>query len=550
MDRCISSPEMVRSQYENRRELPSSFRLRRRLQVPNDPGPSLPLIQQAAQTTVGSLFAVRASLIPNQIAVQQDDLCLTYAELDHRVNQTADVLRALGVGHGDRVAILSENRTEYLELLFACAKLGAILACQNWRQAPPELAHCVGLVEPKVIVTSPRHSGLLDAIDLDGYRLMFGDDYESRLAGADVSPQAIATEPEDILLILYTSGTTGLPKGAMLSHRAEIARAMLSGVDYATSPTDTSVAWAPYYHMAAMEPSIRTLLVGGKVIIVDGFNPRQIADVVAREELGWLLLMPGMVEPLIDELKLRQIVPRGVKLCGAMADLVPAHQIAEITRLLDAPYVNTFGATETGGCPCSKGVIPVGHVPTTLSKTQSSFCEIKLVDADDNEVADGIPGELAIRGPTVFSGYWQAEETNVCDFRGGYFHMGDMFVRNPNRTLDFVDRVKYLIKSGGENIYPAEIERVLLADHRVADAIVVRRKDDKWGEVPVAVVARKDDSLTEAELQSACRRELAGYKQPKAFQFVALDELPRSTTGKIQRDKVEQWVANEPVRSD
>ena len=122
--------------------------------------------------------------------------------------------------------------------------------------------------------------------------------------------------------------------------------------------------------------------------------------------------------------------------------------------------------------------------------------------------------------------------------------MGDMFARKPDGTLDFIDRVKYLIKSGGENIYPAEIERVLLADPRVADAVVVRRPDDKWGEVPVAVVAKKDESLTEADLDAACRKELAGYKRPKAVHFVPLDQLPRSTTGKIQRDKVEKWIAN------
>ena len=177
---------------------------------------------------------------------------------------------------------------------------------------------------------------------------------------------------------------------------------------------------------------------------------------------------------------------------------------------------------------------------------QNRFCEIRLVDADDRDVGPGEPGELAIRGPTVFSGYWNADSTNARDFRGGWFHMGDMFVRNPDGTLDFVDRVKYMIKSGGENIYPAEIERVLMLEARVADAIVVRRPDPKWGEVPVAVVARKDDSLTAAELLSRCRENLAGYKQPKDVVFVDLEQLPRSTTGKIQRHEVEAWLKKGP----
>jgi fatty-acyl-CoA synthase len=157
-------------------------------------------------------------------------------------------------------------------------------------------------------------------------------------------------------------------------------------------------------------------------------------------------------------------------------------------------------------------------------------------------VPDGEPGECAIRGPTLFSGYWRAPEVNARDFRGGWFHMGDVFVRRPDGRLDFVDRAKYLIKSGGENVYPAEIERVLLADPRVDDAVVVRRADARWGEVPVAVIARNDERLTAEELHAKCREQLAGYKQPKDIRFVPLADLPRSTTGKIQRHEVEAWL--------
>jgi acyl-CoA synthetase (AMP-forming)/AMP-acid ligase II len=145
-----------------------------------------------------------------------------------------------------------------------------------------------------------------------------------------------------------------------------------------------------------------------------------------------------------------------------------------------------------------------------------------------------------MRGPTLFSGYWNAPATNATDFRGGWFHMGDMFVRHADGTIDFVDRVKYLIKSGGENIYPAEIEQVLLRDPRVADAVVVRHADPEWGEVPIAFVARRDDSVTEDDLIALCGAQLARYKRPKAVRFIALDEFPRSTTGKIQRHELER----------
>jgi fatty-acyl-CoA synthase len=222
-----------------------------------------------------------------------------------------------------------------------------------------------------------------------------------------------------------------------------------------------------------------------------------------------------------------------------MADLVTPHVLAEVTELLGAPYLNSFGSTETGLPPATRSLIAIGEIPNRLSKQQSAFCEVKLVDPDDNEVETGLPGELAIRGPTLFSGYWQAEETNAHDFRGGWFHMGDVFRRNDDGTLDFVDRAKYMIKSGGENVYPAEIERVLMSDPRITEAAVVRAPDAKWGEVPVAFVSRRDSTITDADLLGLCRRDLAGYKCPRQFRFIEFSEFPRSTSGKVQRHELE-----------
>jgi fatty-acyl-CoA synthase len=259
----------------------------------------------------------------------------------------------------------------------------------------------------------------------------------------------------------------------------------------------------------------------------------------ARYRIGWFVLIPGMVEALAEGFRANPVTVKGIRTCGAMADLVPPQAIADITQLLQAPYINSFGSTETGLPPASTNLIAIGDIPARLSKQQSSFCEIKLVDPDDNEVAQGEPGELAMRGPTLFSGYWQADETNARDFRGGWFHMGDVFRRNADGTLDFVDRAKYMIKSGGENVYPAEIERVLMMDSRVTEAAVVRTKDAKWGEVPVAFIARRDDSLTEAELTAMCRHDLAGYKCPRQFHFIDFADFPRSTSGKVQRHELE-----------
>jgi fatty-acyl-CoA synthase len=226
-----------------------------------------------------------------------------------------------------------------------------------------------------------------------------------------------------------------------------------------------------------------------------------------------------------------------------MADLVPRQQIAEVSGLLGAPFLNSFGSTETGLPPATGSRIAPGEAPEQLAKRQSAFCEVRLVDAEDADVPEGTPGELAIRAGTLFSGYWNAPEANARDFRGGWFHMGDVFRRNADGTLDFVDRVKYLIKSGGENIYPAEIEQVLLADARIADAVVVRRRDDAWGEVPVAFVARRDPALDAAQVLALCRDKLAGYKRPREVRFIELGDFPRSTSGKIQRHELEARLA-------
>ena len=498
----------------------------------------------AAASTVGSLFAMRARVHPERIAIEDGVRRFTYGELAGRARRLAGVLAARGVARGARVAILSENRLEYLEVFLAAAHLGAIVACQNWRLAPPELGHCLDLVDPACVIVSPRWADKLAALGRKGPApLVLGDVYERALAEAPGEVAAGEVDPEDALLILYTSGTTGLPKGAVLSHRAEIARNLVIHAEFGVAADDTFVAWSPLYHMGAAEWSLGTLMSGGKVVVVDGFDRARLAELVATEQLGWLLLMPGMVGGFAAELKERGIRARGVRLCGVMADLVPPAEIAEITTLLRAPYANTFGATETGCPPCSSDLIPVGVAPTRLSKQQSPYCEIRLVDENDRDVADGSPGELCMRGPTLFSGYYRAPEANAHDFRGGWFHMGDVFVRNPDGSLDFVDRVKYLIKTGGENVYPAEIERVLMQDPRVADAAVVRRPDARWGEVPVAFVARREESLTADELRARCREALAGYKQPKDIVFIAYDAFPRSASGKVQRHELEKQLA-------
>jgi fatty-acyl-CoA synthase len=498
------------------------------------------LVAQAASTTVASLFRHRARAFKDRIALTDGARQLRYGELDDRTDRLARALMTKGVKRGDRVAMLARNCAEYVEVELACAKLGAIAAALNWRLGDRELAHCVNLVEPRVLIHQPEYASVLARLELAPHaRIVLDSSYEALLASHAGGALGEQAEPEDGLVILYTSGTTGMPKGAVISHRAMIVRGLCFGAELSIPPGDTFAAWAPMYHMASTDQALSTLLRGGKVILMDGFQPGPLIEAIERERMGWLVLIPGMIEAMIQALRARPVRPAGIGVCGAMADLVPRQQIAEVSGLLGAPFLNSFGSTETGLPPATGSRIPPGEAPLKLSKRQSAFCEVRLVDAEDAEVPGGTPGELAIRAATLFSGYWNAPEANARDFRSGWFHMGDVFRRNADGTLDFVDRVKYMIKSGGENIYPAEIEQVLLADPRVADAVVVRRRDAAWGEVPVAFVARRDPALSAEDVLALCRERLSAYKRPKEVRFLELADFPRSTSGKIQRHELE-----------
>lgn len=509
-----------------------------------DPGPAPRVPAGSFCLTVGDLLRKQAVLRASAVALDGSGRELGFAELDRRVNRLANGLACRGVARGDRVAIFSQNQPAYLELELAAAKLGAIVACLNWRLAPAELAHCIELASPSVLFVSERFEEALGRVPHRVPQLVrIEREYETLLEQNEARDPGATVEPEDGLVILYTSGTTGFPKGALISHRAMIARAMAFSSEFGVAADDSFLAWSPLFHMAATDFSLATLMLGGKVIVRDGLDVDEAGALLERERMGWLIAMPGMIEGLIAGLERKRPRVRSLKLVGAMADLVPRHQIARLTALLGAPYLNSFGSTETGLPPASASAIAPGEVPAALSKRESSWCRVRLVDAEDRDVPVGVPGEAVVRGPTLFSGYWNAPEANARDFRGGWFHLGDMFVRNADGSLDFVDRVKYLIKSGGENIYPAEIERVLLAHPEVADAVVVRSRDPRWGEVPVAFVARKSGAVSESELLAACRRALAGYKVPKEIRFVEAEDFPRSSTGKIQRHEVEKkWL--------
>lgn len=508
------------------------------------------LAASAAFLPLAAMFDRHCRLQPDRTAVEGASTRLSYAGLSERADRLATLLEARGARAGDRVCLLHENDPVFAVLSVAAMRLRLVVATLNPRFAPAELQHAIALVRPRVTLVSARHAAALQDARVDaGVVLATGPAFERALD--DAPPRrgpAADGDPEDILYVVYTSGTTGRPKGAMLSHRAMLARLMVYVLDYGVDGGDTFPAWSPLCHMASIELGLGMLLLGGKVAMVDGLDLPRLCRYLEEDSVANLTFFPGIADAVLAELRRRPPRVRRLKKFGSLADLYTPDQVAGLSGVLGVPYTNTFGSTETGMAPASAGRIPSGERPVDLAKTPSSLCELRLVDADGRDVPDGVPGEMLVRGPTLFSGYWDAPEASAEALAGGWYHTGDVFVRDALGRYAFVDRRKYLIKSGGENVYPAEIERVVLAHPGVREAVVVRRRDDAWGEVPVLYVAVEPRGGPDAAaLLALCRAELAGFKRPRAIRFVEPGSLPRNATGKVVRAEVERLEAGVPL---
>lgn len=528
-------------------------------------GSEVDSITQRQTFNVHHLLQRHVRAKPDELALVGSNSECTYRELDTRTTKLANGLldRGLEANEG-RIAIVAENRPEIAELFYAGSKAGLLIAPQNWRLDKREFTHCIDVVKPDLVVVSDEHGKkrdwIEDSAETDpGYVTLddssFGESYEDVLADGTISEPAPAqsVHPDQGIAVLYTSGTTGLPKGVVLSHRTFVARVGQWVVDLEFESSDSYIAWGAMFHQGGIDPLFYTAHLGGTYYTVDGFQSDRIVELLQEGPVSWLMLVPGVIQRLIDYIEENDVDTSEfaeIRTIGALIDLISTEKVAQITELLDAPYQCTYGATEDGQM-ASTNQVAIGVKPTDndIWKAQGSFIRIKLVDDDFEEVTKGEPGEMIVRGPTVCSGYMNNPEANREDFTDGWFHTGDIFVEVEDGQYDFIDRVKYMLKTGGENIYPGEIEQPLLELPGVSDATVVRVPDEEWSEVPKAYISTdQPEEFDPEEILEYLRERIANYKLPHYIEIVEPGNFPRSETGKIIRDEVEEWSVSEDER--
>ncbi|WP_112133187.1 acyl-CoA synthetase [Glycomyces dulcitolivorans] len=476
---------------------------------------------------IGSWPARRARKTPHRTAVLDPGGRFTYAELHERVNRLANALRGLGVGRGDRVAYLGPNHHTFLEALFASGALGAVFVPLNTRLAAPELRHCLDDSGAVVLIHDPALP-----VPAGPRTIAVGPDYEDLLAGASAEAVEEAVALDDPFIIMYTSGTTGLPKGALLTHGNLTWNAFNVLVDVDLASDETTLCTAPLFHTAGLNMTcLPTLLKGGRVVLEPSFDPGRTLKLVESLRVTYMFGVPVMFDAIArsaawagaDLSSLRRVS------CGG-APVPPATIRAYLER--GVVFSQGYGMTEA-----SPGVLFLAAEDSARKAGTAGvphfFTDVAIVGPDSRPVNTGQRGEVMVNGPNVMREYWGRPGDTAAAFADGWLRTGDIATADADGFVSIVDRAKDMFISGGENVSPAEVETALGRHPAVADCAVIGVPDATWGEVGRAIVVLADDTVDGTELLAFLRGRLAGYKIPKSVVFAAA--LPRSPTGKIIR---------------
>lgn len=471
-------------------------------------------------------------LYPDRIAVVDGETGerWSYGELEQRAVQMAHQLRFLGISQGDRVALLSPNHIGYFELLFACGKIGAILVPLNTRLSIKEWTGILEDSTPKLLA---YHSLFAKEVDQFSIEKSICMDQERNLSNCEKELLTDSPQMEDPWVILYTGGTTGKPKGVILSHRAIFWNAINTIVSWRLSSEDITLTYLPLFHTGGLNAlSIPILHAGGTVILAQKFDAEKAIDLLADEGCTISLMVPTMYHQLIQSPrfqttefpKMREFLSGGASCPEAVYQAFAEKGI---------PFREGYGLTEAG--PNNFYIEPeMARQKCGSVGRPMVYTEVKIAAADGSEQAPGKVGELWIRGGYLFSGYWNNPTATAEALVDGWLRTGDLARQDSDGVYYIVGRKKEMIITGGENVYPLEVERVIGDHPAVQEVSVVGLPDERWGEmIAAAVVLHPEASLTEEELRTYCKSSLGRYKVPKKVWF--LDELPKTPVGKIDK---------------
>ena len=497
-------------------------------------------------------LARHALMQPHATALRFLGHTTTWDELDDRVTRLAGALARRGVAFGDRVLILMLNRTEFIESFLAANRLGVIAVPVNFRMTPPEIAFLVADCQARVVITEPVLAKVATAVrDIDptlSTVIVAGGTtdedvigYDDLLAEAGAAPEPVDMPNDSAALIMYTSGTTGQPKGAVLTHLNLAGQGMANlftvGADI---NNDVGFIGVPLFHIAGIGNMISGLMLGLPTVLypLGAFDPGALLDVLEAEKVTSIFLVPAQWQAVCAEQKAnpRQLRLRSLSWGAAPASDTLLHDMFETfpgTQIFAA-----FGQTEMSPVTCmllaQDAIRKLGSVGKVIPTVAA-----RVVDENMKDVPVGQVGEIVYRAPTLMAGYWNNPKATAEAFAGGWFHSGDLVRQDQEGYVWVVDRKKDMIISGGENIYCAEVENALAGHPAIVEVAVIGRPDEKWGEVPVAVVAVgaiSDEPLTLDDLDGFLTERLARYKHPKALEIV--DALPRNPAGKVLKTEL------------
>jgi len=499
------------------------------------------------KNNIGLFLAKRAYLNPRLEAFIDTHTSrrFTFAELDARANRTANFLaRELGVKKGDRVALLLMNSPEFMESFFAIAKLGAVCVPLNWRLVPDELQFILKDSGSTVVIYGGEFGQTVGALELRGAatdvkqwvhvgdaqsRAGFAKDYDAlqRAASAE-SPEVTACD-DDLLYIMYTSGTTGLPKGAMHTHGTAMWGVMTIAATAEMRFKDRYLVSLPLFHVGALTPITGNVYRGVTSVVMRAFDPVKVWELIQSEKVTVALKVPAMLNFMLQTYDPKKYDISSLRWIMSGAAPVPVTLIEAYAKL-NIEIHQVYGLTESCGPACLIG--PDEAIAKAGSTGKAFFhTDVRVVDAQKKDVPPGEQGEVIIRGQHVMTGYWNRPEATAETIKDGWLHSGDVASVDKEGFIYIQDRMKDMVISGGENVYPAEIENVILAHPKVGEVAVIGQPSAKWGESAFAVVVKHDPSLTEKEVLDWCNGKLARFKQPRAVGFV--DVIPRNPTGKV-----------------